>query len=389
MTTQIIQQEETYHLRTYKKYPLAIVRGEDVWVYTSDGERYLDMYGGHAVVITGHCHPRIVAAIRAQAEKLIFYSNTVYNDVRAEAGQKLIEVAPDGLTRVFFVNSGAEANENAIKLARKLTGKPGLISFEGGFHGRTYGALSATGISKYRDPIEPRVPHHHFAPWGDLEAVRGLMNAEVAGILLEPIQSMAGVRTAPAEFYQGLRQLCDEYGAMLIYDEIQTGFGRIGEFFFTPRYSVTPDMITLAKGIASGVPMGAVLVTEAIAERVGFGDLGATFGGGPLACAALVATIEVIQEEGLLENVRTQSRYLQDQLASLKDIEEVRGLGFLIGIQFKRETSAYQQRLMEHKILTGLSDDPGVLRLLPPLTLQRREIDYFLEALSKIEREIA
>jgi len=388
MTALTIEIEDAYQLKTYKKFPLTIERGQDVWLYASDGKRYLDLYGGHAVVVTGHCHPRVVAALRAQAEKLIFYSNTVYNDVRAQAAQRLIEVAPEGLTKVFFVNSGAEANETAIKLARKLTGKAGLISFEGGFHGRTYGALSATGISKYRDPIEPRVPHHHFAPWGDLGAVRGLMNAEVAGILLEPIQSMAGVRTAPAECYQGLRQLCDEYGAMLIYDEIQTGFGRTGEFFFTPRYDVIPDMITLAKGIASGVPMGAVLVTEAIAERVGFGDRGATFGGGPLACAALVATIEVIQEEGLLENVQAQSRYLQDQLAS-QDIEEVRGLGFLIGIRFNCEASVYQQRLMEHKILTGLSDDPRVLRLLPPLTLQRREIDYFLEALSKIEREIA
>jgi acetylornithine/succinyldiaminopimelate/putrescine aminotransferase len=389
MTAFAIELEDAYHLKTYKKYPLTIERGEDVWVYTSDGERYLDFYGGHAVTITGHCHPRVVAAIREQAGRLIFYSNTVYNDVRAQASQKIIDVAPAGLTRVFFVNSGGEANENAIKLARKVTGKPGFISFEGGFHGRTYGALSATGISKYRDYIEPRVPHHYFAPVGDLDTTAALMSNEIAGVLLEPIQSMAGVRLAPAEFYQGLRNLCDEYGALLIYDEVQTGFGRTGDFFFAPRYEVTPDIITLAKGIASGVPMGAMLVSEAVAERVSFEDLGSTFGGGPLACAALLATVQVIQEEKLLDNVRTQGRYFQQRCASVKGIDEVRGLGFLLGIKFKRPASQYQQRLMEHKILTGLSGDPNVLRLLPPLTLQRKEIDYFLDVLSSIERDMA
>jgi acetylornithine/succinyldiaminopimelate/putrescine aminotransferase len=388
MTMHSIELEDEFLLKTYKKLPLTIERGEDVWVYTSDGQRYLDLYGGHAVALTGHCHPRIIDAIRAQAERLIFYSNTVYNDVRAEAAQKMMAVAPAGLTRVFFVNSGAEANETALKLARKLTGKPGIISFEGGFHGRTYGALSATGISQYRDPIEPRVPHHYFAPFGDLETTAALMNEPVAGILLEPIQSMAGIRLAAAEFYQGLRNLCDQYGAMLIYDEVQTGFGRTGEFFFTPRYDVTPDLITLAKGIASGVPMGAVLVNDVIAGQVNYGDLGSTFGGGPLACAALRATVEIIQEEGLLENVQTQSQYLREQLTTFEDIEAVRGCGFLMGLKFNREASAYQKRLLEHKILTGLSDDPTVLRLLPPLTLQQPEIDRFLDVLSKIEREI-
>jgi acetylornithine/succinyldiaminopimelate/putrescine aminotransferase len=214
------------------------------------------------------------------------------------------------------------------------------------------------------------------------------MNEPVAGILLEPIQSMAGIRLAAAEFYQGLRNLCDQYGAMLIYDEVQTGFGRTGEFFFTPRYDVTPDLITLAKGIASGVPMGAVLVNDVIAGQVNYGDLGSTFGGGPLACAALRATVEIIQEEGLLENVQTQSQYLREQLTTFEDIEAVRGCGFLMGLKFNREASAYQKRLLEHKILTGLSDDPTVLRLLPPLTLQQPEIDRFLDVLSKIEREI-
>lgn len=381
------QLEDNYQLKTYKKFPLTIERGQDVWLYTADGQRYLDLYGGHAVASTGHCHPHVVAAIRAQAERLIFYSNVVYNDVRAEAAHKLADRAPTGLTRVFFVNSGAEANENALKLARKLTGRPGIISFEGGFHGRTVGALSATGIEKYREASSPLLPNHYFAPFGDVEAVATLMGEQIAGILVEPIQSLAGVRLAPAEFYQGLRKLCDDYGAMLIYDEVQTGVGRTGDYFFAPRYGVTPDMITLAKGVASGVPMGAVLVTDAIAQRVGYGDLGTTFGGGPLACAALLATLEVIQREGLLENVQAQSRYLRNQLASFRMVAEVRGLGFLIGIRLNGNAALCQRRLLEHKILTGLSEDPCVLRLLPPLTLRRSEIDYFLEVLSHLERE--
>jgi acetylornithine aminotransferase/acetylornithine/N-succinyldiaminopimelate aminotransferase len=389
MRTVAVDFEDTYQLKTYKKWPIQIERAEDVWVYTSDGERYLDLYGGHAVVVTGHCHPRIVAALQRQAELLIFYSNQVYSEVRAQAAQKLIEIAPDGLARVFFVNSGAEANENALKLARKLTGKPGILSFEGGFHGRTLGTLSATGISQYRDAFEVRVPFHYFAPFGDLQATAELMNPEIAGVLLEPIQSMAGVRLAPAEFYQGLRRLCDEHGALLIYDEVQTGFGRTGEFFFTPSYGVTPDMITLAKGIASGVPMGVLLVSGSIAEQVHFGDLGTTFGGGPLACVALRATIEVIQEQGLLSNVQTQSRYLREQLLSLKGVQAVPGLGFLIGIKFNHEASVYQKRLLQQKILTGLSNDPHVVRLLPPLTLQQPEIDHFLDILSKIDQELA
>ncbi len=383
----VTDREDAYQVKTYKKMPLTIEWGQDVWVYTSDGERYLDLYGGHAVTITGHCHPRVVAALKAQAELLIFYSNIVYNGARAAAAERLIAKAPPGLRRVFFVNSGAEANENAIKIARRITGRPGIISFQGSFHGRTIGALSATGLGRYRETAGPLVPHHYFAPFGDLEAVAELMNRSIAGVLLEPIQSMAGVRLAPPEFYRGLRQLCDEVHAVLIYDEVQTGFGRTGDFFFAPRYEVIPDMITLAKGMASGVPMGAVLLSEAVAERIGYGDLGSTFGGGPLAAAALRATIEVIEQEGLLENVRRQSAYLRRRLSAMAGVRAVRGLGFLLGIEFTRPAITYQRRLLEHKILTGLSSDPHVLRLLPPLTLQRAEIDYFLDALETIERE--
>jgi acetylornithine/N-succinyldiaminopimelate aminotransferase len=379
----IIDIEEKYQVATYKKFPFVIERGEDVWVYTSDGEKYLDLYGGHAVVSTGHSHPRIVKAIADQAAKFIFYSNLVYNDTRARAAKRLVEVSPDAFTKVFFVNSGTEANENAIKIARKLTGRLKVISFEGSFHGRTPGSLSATGLPKYREGIRPMLEGHVYAPFGDASAVERVVDNDTAAIILEPIQSMGGVRMAEPEFYQALRQLCNQSGALLIYDEVQTGMGRTGEYFFAGRFGVTPDMVTLAKGIASGIPMGAVLMTEALAGQIRSGDLGTTFGGGPIACAALEATLEVMSEDNLLENVCINSAYLCNELRKLDFVEEVRGLGYLIGIKFKGESAKpYQQALLEKRIITGLADDVSVLRLLPPLTLKQAEIDLFLSELA-------
>ncbi|HSE36599.1 MAG TPA: aspartate aminotransferase family protein [Blastocatellia bacterium] len=374
-----IEMEEQYQVATYKKFPFVVERGEDVWVYTTDGERYLDLYGGHAVVATGHSHPRIVKAIADQAARLIFYSNLVYNDARARAAKKLIEIAPEPLTKAFFVNSGTEANENAMKIARMLTDRTRIISFEGGFHGRTPGSVAATGLAKYRENISPLLEGHVYADFGSVASVESLLNDETAAVILEPIQSMGGVRIAEPEFYQAIREMCDEVGAMLIYDEVQTGMGRTGEYFFAGRYGVVPDLVALAKGIASGVPMGAVLMTNAVAGEVRTGDLGTTFGGGPLACAALEATIDVIGGEKLLENVRENSEYLFAELRKLPMVAEVRGLGYLIGIKLlSGHAKPYQLALLERKMITGLSEDPSVLRLLPPLTLRRQEIDLFL-----------
>jgi acetylornithine aminotransferase/acetylornithine/N-succinyldiaminopimelate aminotransferase len=272
-----------------------------------------------------------------------------------------------------------------MKIARMLTGREKIISFEGGFHGRTPGSVSATGLAKYRENVLPLLPGHVYADFGNVASVEGLLDEETAAIILEPIQSMGGVRMAEAEFYQALREMCDQAGAMLIYDEVQTGMGRTGEFFFAGRFGVVPDMIALAKGIASGVPMGAVLMTDAIAGEIRTGDLGTTFGGGPLASAALEATVDVIRDERLLENVRENSEYLIAELRKMLLVEEVRGLGYLIGIKFPGGIAKpIQQALLEKKIITGLSDDPSVLRLLPPLTLRKPEIDLFLDELSKM-----
>jgi acetylornithine/N-succinyldiaminopimelate aminotransferase len=382
----LIDLEERYQVATYKKFPFVIERAQDVWVYTTEGDRYLDLYGGHAVVSTGHSHPRIVRAIAEQAEKIIFYSNLVYSDVRARAARKLVEAAPELLSKAFFVNSGTEANENAMKIARMLTGREKVISFEGAFHGRTPGSVAAAGLPKYRQNISPLLPGHAQAPFDDIDMLARMIGQGTAAVILEPIQSMGGVRMGRPEFYKALREMCDDAGAMLIYDEVQTGMGRTGKFFFAGRDGVVPDMVTLAKGIASGVPMGAVLMTEDIAAEIKVGDLGTTFGGGMLAAAALEATVDVIREEGLLENVRENSAYLRSELEALEPVEEVRGLGYLMGIKFKDgKAKAYQQGLLQQKIITGLSDDTDVLRLLPPLTLRRPEVDLFLESLRTIK----
>src|SRR3979409_347547 len=230
---EVISLEERYQLATYKKMPIVADRGEGVWIYASNGERYLDLYGGHAVAGTGHCHPHVVRAIRDQTSKLLFYSNLVYSEARARAAEKLVSVAPDLLTKAFFCNSGTEANENAMRMSRMATGRENIITFSGGFHGRTADAISATFLGKYREIGKPNVPGHLKAEFGDLESVRALADENVAAIMLEPIQSMAGVRMAGPEFFQELRELCDERGIVLIYDEVQTGVGRTGEWFFS------------------------------------------------------------------------------------------------------------------------------------------------------------
>ncbi|HEY0729713.1 MAG TPA: aminotransferase class III-fold pyridoxal phosphate-dependent enzyme, partial [Pyrinomonadaceae bacterium] len=261
----VVQQEEQFQLATYKKMSLVAERGEGVWIYTSDREKYLDLYGGHAVAGTGHCHPHVVKAIREQAEQLLFYSNLVYSSTRARAAEKLVAIAPAPLTKAFFCNSGTEANENAMRMARMATGREQIITFSGGFHGRTADAISATFLGKYREIGKPNVPGHLKAEFGDIESVRALADDTVAAIMLEPIQSMAGVRVAEPGFYRALRELCDERGIVLIYDEVQTGVGRTGEWFFAGSAAgdvVVPDVITLAKALGSGVPVGACLVNE-------------------------------------------------------------------------------------------------------------------------------
>jgi acetylornithine/N-succinyldiaminopimelate aminotransferase len=383
----VVASEDQFQLATYKKMPIVAERGEGVWLYTKDGEKYLDLYGGHAVAATGHCHPHVVAAIREQSEKLLFYSNLVYSEARARAAAKLISIAPPPLTKTFFCNSGTEANENAMRMARLKTGRENIITFSGGFHGRTADSISATFLGGYREIGKPNVPGHVQAEFGEIESVRALADETVAAIMLEPIQSMAGVRMAEPEFYSSLRELCDEHGIVLIYDEVQTGIGRTGEWFFANSEAgahVVPDIITLAKALGSGIPVGACLVNESIAVRIKENDLGTTFGGGMIAMAAVNATLEAIENEQLLENVRTVEAYLRERLKEVEQVASVRGKGFLLGIEFATPAKAIHEALLERKIITGTSSDANVLRLLPPLCLKRPEVDLFVKKLIEV-----
>jgi acetylornithine aminotransferase/acetylornithine/N-succinyldiaminopimelate aminotransferase len=385
---EVAAREEAFQLATYRKFPFAPARGEGCWVETSEGERFLDLYGGHAVCATGHCHPRVVAALREQAGRLLFYSNVVYSGVRAEAAERLVGCAPAGLSKAFFCNSGTEANENAMRMARMKTGRERVVTFTGGFHGRTADSISATFLGRYRDIGRPNVPGHLCAEFGSVESVEALADETVAAVMLEPIQSMAGVREAPPEFYRGLRRLCDERGMLLVFDEVQTGVGRTGSWLFAGSEAaggVVPDVVTLAKALGSGVPVGACLTTEGVASAVKENDLGTTFGGGMLAMAAVVATLEAIEADGMLANARAVEGFLRESLAGVPGVARVRGRGLLLGVEFNEPVSAeVNKALLERRIITGTSSDPKVLRLLPPLCLTTGEAASFVEALKEI-----
>jgi acetylornithine/N-succinyldiaminopimelate aminotransferase len=383
--TDIQQVEDEFQLATYKKMGIALERGEGAWVWTSEGEKYLDLYGGHAVCATGHSHPRIVEAISEQAGKLLFYSNLVYSEIRGRAARKLVSLAPSTLTKAFFCNSGTEANENAMRAARFATGREKVVSFSGGFHGRTADSISATFLGKYREIGRPNVPHHVEAVFGDLESVRAVADDQTAAIILEPIQSMAGVREADASFFVELRNLCDERGIVLIFDEVQTGVGRTGSWFFAGSDlcgGIEPDIVTLAKSLGSGVPVGACLVNGRVASSVKENDLGTTFGGGMLAMAAVLATLETIEDEHMLESARAVEERLRRGIKHVKGAVGVRGGGCLLGIEFAEPCGVVHAKLLEKRIITGTSSDPKVLRLLPPLCTSAEQVDMLLDALA-------
>lgn len=384
----IARREDEFQLTNYKKLLLAVERGAGCWVETTDGERYLDLYGGHAVAATGHCHPRVVAALQEQAGRMLFYSNLVYSQVRAEAAERLVGCAPAPLAKAFFCNSGTEANENAMRLARLATGREKIITFTGGFHGRTADAISATALGKYRELGRPNVPGHLFAEFGEARSVEKIADETVAAVMLEPIQSMAGVREAKEYFFRALRRLCDQRGMLLIFDEVQTGIGRTGDWFFagsTAADGVVPDIVTLAKALGSGVPVGACLTTKAVAAKIKENDLGTTYGGGMLAMRAVAATIDAIEADGMMTNAARMESYLRRRLRENEAVACVRGRGLLLGVEFYEPVAArVVEALLARRIITGTSSDARVLRLLPPLCVGEAEFDSFVEALKEI-----
>ena len=377
--------EDTFQVETYAKMGIAVERGSGAWIWTSEEEKFLDLYGGHAVCATGHSHPHVVKAIKEQAEKVLFYSNLVYSGVRATAAEKLVSVAPATLKKAFFCNSGTEANENAMRMARMATGRERVISFTGGFHGRTADSISATFLGKYREIGRPNVPGHKSAVFADIESVKAVADEQTAAIMLEPIQSMAGVTEAYPSFFRDLRNLCDDLGILLIFDEVQTGIGRTGNWFFGGSEladGVEPDIITLAKSLGSGVPVGACLVSDRVSRNIKLNDLGTTFGGGMLAMAAVVATLEAIESDDMIKNAKTVEHHLRDSLSGVPDVVAIHGKGCLLGIEFDGPCSQVHKKLLAKNIITGTSSNPNVLRLLPPMCVSIDEINMMVEVLA-------
>jgi LysW-gamma-L-lysine/LysW-L-ornithine aminotransferase len=379
----IIATERSRTSGVYPKRELALVRGKGALVWDEQGGQYIDCTSGHGVANLGHCHPAIVAAVSQQAGTLITCSETFYNDRRAELMERLVSHLPVDLERLFLCNSGTEAVEAAIKFARLSTGRAGIVATMRGFHGRTLGALSATWERKYRQPFQPLVPGFTHVPFDNLDAARGAIDGETAAVIVEVVQGEGGVRPGSTGYFQGLRDLCDEHGALLIVDEVQTGFARTGRWFACEHHDLLPDLLCMGKAIAGGLPMGAV----AIGKRVGdlpVGAHGSTFGGNPLACAAAIAALDVYQGEQLAARAADLGSYLLQRLHELESplVREVRGLGLMVGIELKSRVTPFLAALMERGVL-ALPAGPTVLRLLPPLVIEQEQLDLVVEAIGE------
>lgn len=366
----------------YPLFDIAIDHGKGCHVTDTEGVEYLDLYGGHAVISIGHSHPRYLEALNRQAAKLVFYSNSVINPLQQQLADLMGEASGYPDYQLFLVNSGAEANENALKLASFVTGRRRVIAFSKAFHGRTSLAVEATDNPKIQAPVN-RNDVVTILPWNDTEALaRELEKEDVAAVIIEPIQGVGGIQVASDEFLKSIRELTSAHGTLMITDEIQCGYGRSGRFFAHQYSGVRPDIITMAKGIANGFPMGGLLIAPDI-EPV-YGMLGTTFGGNHLACAAAIAVLEVMKDENLLANVTETGNYLMEQLKELPGVREVRGRGLMIGIEMEEPMKQLRSDLIhkEH-IFTGASGT-NVIRLLPPLCLTRDEADRFISSFRKL-----
>jgi acetylornithine/succinyldiaminopimelate/putrescine aminotransferase len=372
--------DEVYSIMAFEP-----VRGQGVWLEDAAGRRVLDLYGGHAVAALGYGHPRLVAAIEQQAEAMIFQSNAARLSVRDRAADKLAAFAGLKLTRVFFVNSGAEANENALRLAFKVTGRKRVIAIEHGFHGRTAAAAAVSFGSSGGWYGFPSLPFEvAFVARDDVAALTAAVDSDTAAVIVEPVQGLAGAYDLAPEFLKAARSATRNAGAVLIFDEVQSGMGRLGAPFGANLYGIEPDLLTTAKGLAGGIPAGAVLMRPEITEGLKSGALGTTFGGGPVAAAAMEAVIDTIADESLLDNVRSVSSLIRS--TCLKGpVESMQGRGFLLGLRLRRPAALVRDALLERDILTGTSADPNVLRLLPPLILSGEHVERLATALGELD----
>lgn len=366
----------------YPLYDLKPVRGKGAYVYDEQGKAYLDFYGGHAVISIGHGHPHYIQRITDQLSKIAFYSNSIHNDLQVELAQKLGELSGCEQYRLFLCNSGAEANENALKVASFHTGRRRIIAFEKAFHGRTSAAVNITSNPAIQAPLNHGFPVE-FLPLNEPDILRQhLEHGDVAAVIVEGIQGIGGIYVPSAEFLRQAQALCKHYGTVLILDEIQSGYGRSGDFFAFQPSGIEPDLITVAKGMGNGFPIAGVLIHPRFQAKHGM--LGTTFGGAHLACAAGLAVLEVIERENLVENARTLGNVLLKELRAMPGIKEVRGRGLMIGLEFDFNTGPLRKKLLfEHHVFTGSASNPNVVRLLPALNIGAQEVELFLQAFAK------
>jgi acetylornithine/LysW-gamma-L-lysine aminotransferase len=383
---EIIDRETASMANLYWKRGVVAARGKGATLWDADGREYIDCTSNYGVSIVGHCHPRVVEAIKAQAEKLTSCHGAYYNEARSELLERLSKIAPKELTRSYLSNSGAEAVEFAFKLAKRKTGKNEIVAMMNAFHGKSMGALAATWKKKYKEGFGPMMPGYRHAPFGNIEKIREEINPDTAAVVTEPIQGEGGINVPPPEFLRQLRELCDEKGVLLILDEIQTGMGRTGKMFACQHVGVVPDILCLSKGIANGLPLGVTMAQEDVMSAVGKGDHSSTFGGGPITCAAAAATIDVLLKEHLPEKAARDGEYLLGHIkkmgAKYKTIREPRGMGLMIGVELRFEVINVMNRSQERGVLT-LEAGRNILRLLPPLVITRGQIDRVVMVLDE------
>jgi acetylornithine/LysW-gamma-L-lysine aminotransferase len=374
----IIATEDAHGPHTYQKFPVAIVRGKGALVWDDKGKEYVDCMGGYGVAIVGHSNDRVVAAITRQAEKLITCHGSLYNDARAEFLETLASCAPKGLDAAFLSNSGAEAVEVAIKLGRKVTGKKGLIAMKGAYHGKTAGALSATWSKRYREPFEPLLQGVKHVENGDLGALEREIDADIGAVIVEPIQGEGGIVLPPKDFLRGVREICDKKGVLLIADEIQTGLGRTGKLWAMENWGVVPDIMTVAKGLAGGVPIGATVTRAEILDSLKKGEATSTFGGNPLACAAGTATLRYILDNDLPSQAKKKGKLYLDKLKAMgrehQLTREARGLGLMLAFELRVDIQELLNEAMSMGVIFTYSGRT-IVRMLPPLVITERQID--------------
>ena len=374
----------------YQRFPVTIEKGIGAHVWDVDGKEYIDCMGGYGVALVGHQNQRVNNAIKEQVDKIITVHSSLYNKTREEFLKTLIRLAPKGLTQVHLNNSGAEAIEAAIKFARKFTGKKGMVAMKGSYHGKSFGALSLTFNPKYKKAFEPLVEKVSFASFGDIESLRSVINDDTAFVILEPIQGESGIIVAPEGFLQEVRKLCDEKGILLIFDEIQAGLGRTGRLWACDHWNTAPDILCIAKGIAGGVPMGATIVRPDILSSMSKGEHSSTFGGNPISCAAGIASLKALTEDGLIENSEKMGKIFREGLEKLKEkhtmIREIRGKGLMIGIEMKFEVKDILMGLIREGVLM-LYSGRNILRILPPLVISEDDVTKVLHALDSILSE--